>query len=130
MIWQTILAGLTGGGFIGLIEFLIRRHDEKHDKNDAILKRLDEIEDKIGQVESKADERAAVNSRVRILRFEDELQEGRRHSKDSFDQVLSDITEYDRYCEDHPRFRNNQTATTAQHIQTVYKDRLEKHDFL
>lgn len=130
MIWQTILGGLLGGGFIGLIEFLIRRSDEKHDKNDIVLKKLDELDRKIGQVEAKADERAAVESRVRILRFEDELQEGRRHSKDSFDQCLSDITNYDQYCEDHPKFRNNQTAATVAHIKTVYTERLEKHDFL
>lgn len=129
-ILQTIFGGLLGGGLIGLIEFLIRRKDDKEEKNDIILKKLDELDRKIGQVEAKADERGAVESRVRILRFEDELQEGRRHSKDSFDQCLSDITYYEQHCEEHPKFRNNQTQATVEHIKAVYTERLEKHDFL
>lgn len=92
--------------------------------------KIDALSDKVGKLEAKEDERDAVNKRVRILRFEDELQREQRHTKDSFDQVLSDITDYNEYCAGHPHFRNDQTATTVEHIKKVYADRLERRDFL
>lgn len=96
-----------------------------------LSEKIDALADKVDKLEAKEDERDIVNKRVRILRFEDELQRGQEHSKDSFDQVLSDITDYEKYCEPgrHPEFRNNQTEETVKHIKKVYAERLNKHDF-
>lgn len=127
---QTILVALIGGGVVGFIEFLIRRHDAKQDKNSEILIAISRLSTKIDSVESKADERAAVDARIRILRFRDEMLEGRNHSHDSFQQVLNDIDEYENYCHTHPGFKNNQTVSTVQHIKKNYEERLERHDFL
>ena len=136
-ILQTIIGGLLGGGLIGLIEFLIRRRDERADKNSEVLRKIGELDQKIDdlgkkidEVDQKGEERGAIQSRVRILRFMDEILEGRRHSKDSYDQVMSDITFYNQYCGDHPMFRNNQTESTVEYIKKNYQERLEKHDFL
>ena len=127
---QTIIVALLGGGVVGLVEFLIRRHDAKKDKNSEILMTLRRLEDKIDAVDSKGDERNAVEMRVRILRFRDEMLEGRNHTHDSFQQVLGDVDEYEEYCSIHPEFRNNQTVATIEHIKKNYQERLEKHDFL
>lgn len=131
---------LVGGGLFAFIQFLINRHDSRNDKNKEILKAISDLDakveerfkaldEKIDLVDAKGDERNAVSSRVRILRFADEMQEDRKHSKDSWDQCLSDVTEYERYCEDHPKFKNGQTAATVSYIKRVYEERLEKHDF-
>ena len=134
---QTILIAFIGGGAVGLIEFLIRRHDEKDDKNREILLAISDLEDKISQmnrkidrVEYKGDERNAVSARVRILRFADEMMDNRKHSKDSWDQCLTDITEYASYCTAHPNFKNDQTAQTVDFLRQSYQERLKKHDFL
>lgn len=136
-ILQTIIGGLLGGGLIGLIEFLIRRKDERADKNSEVLKeinhlneKIDELGKKIDDVDAKGEERGAVEARVRILRFMDEILDDKRHSKDSYDQCMSDITSYERYCESHPHFKNNQTQTTVEYIKRNYQERLEKKDFL
>ena len=127
----TVLASiLLGGGFLAFLEYLITRHDKKTDKFKEIEKTLNDIIMAIKKLDDKGDEREAVNKRVRILRFEDELQEGRNHSKDSFDQVLSDISGYNAYCDKHPEFKNEQTVATVEHIKQVYRERLEKHDVL
>lgn len=97
---------------------------------DDLDKRVDGLDKKITDQGEKEDERAAVNHRVRILRFGDELLEGRKHTKDSYDQVLTDITDYNQYCDDHPKFRNNQTMATVKYIEDSYQERLKKHDFL
>ena len=141
-IITSIASILIGGGLLAFLQFLINRHDSKHDKlkgvkdsiqtlSEDMTVRFDALDQKIDTVESKGDERFAISSRVRILRFEDELQEGRKHSKDSWDQVMSDIDFYEDYCAPgaHPEFRNNQTAATIEHIQHGYRERLEKRDF-
>lgn len=140
-VLQIILSAIFGGAFIGFIEFMIKRHDEKNDKNKEVLEAVDKLDKKVDErfdildkrictVEAKGDERAAVSARVRILRFSDELQEERRHSKDSYDQCISDITYYEKYCSENPKFKNGQTELTVEYIKRNYAERLEKHDFL
>jgi len=126
---ETFIGILLGGSFLAFLQFLITRHDSKHDKFKEIMKAISDLEKKVDLLDAKGEKREAVNKRVRILRFEDELQEDRRHSKDSFDQVMSDITDYNQYCEKHPEFRNNQTVATVAHITKVYTERLEHHDW-
>lgn len=126
---ELILAVLGSAGMFSLIQFLFTRHDKKHDALAEVRKSIDGLKADIKRLDEKGDQRAAVSCRVRILRFEDELQGGRRHSKDSFDQVMTDITTYDNYCEAHPDFKNSQTVATVAHIKKVYAERLEKRDF-
>ena len=125
-----VLDILIGGGLLGLVQYLISRHDNKHDRFKAIQESIDKLSEHIDEIDAKGDERNAVEYRVRILRFEDELLEGRKHSKDSWDQVMSDITGYEQYCETHKDFKNGQTAATIAHIERSYQERLEKHDFV
>ena len=139
-VFTTLIGVLLGGGVLAFIQFLITRHDSKHDKVEEVNKsiralsgevkeRFDVLDRKIDTVDTKGDERFAVSSRVRILRFEDELQEKRKHSKDSWDQAMSDIDYYETYCNSHPEFKNNQTVATVEHIKNGYMERLEKHDW-
>ena len=139
-IWQMILTFIGGGSFLAFLEFLIKRHDDKNDKmaevNEAIQslskdmkERFDTLDKKIDTVKAKADEYNAVSCRVRILRFEDELQGKQKHSKDSWDQVMSDIDSYETYTKQHPDFRNNQTVATVTHSKHGYNERLEKRDW-
>lgn len=125
-----VLDILIGGGLLGLIQFLISRHDSKHDRFKAIQESIDKLSERIDKIDAKGDERNAVEFRVRILRFEDELLEGRKHSKDSWDQVMGDITGYEQYCAEHKDFKNNQTEMTIKHIEKSYQERLDKHDFI
>lgn len=134
---QTILVALISGGLVSFVEFLIRRNDEKKDKNSEILGAIRELDTKIvildkkiDSVDQKGDERNAIQSRVRILRFRDEMLEGKNHSHESFQQVMNDIDEYEDYCIGNPEFKNNQTAATVEYIKKNYAERLERHDFL
>lgn len=126
----TLISFILGGSFLGFVQFLISRRDSKNDRFDAIVKELAELRSEIRSIDEKGDQRDAVEARVRILKFNDDLLEGRKHSKDSYDQAMSDITRYEQYCNDHPHFKNNQTALTIANINNSYTERLEKHDFL
>lgn len=125
-----ILSILVGGGLLAFVQYLINRHDSKHDRLKGIVESIDKLSEKVDRLEQKGDERNAVSMRVRILRFRDEMLEGQNHTHDSFQQVLSDIDDYEKYCEKNPDFRNGQTTATIEHIKHNYAERLEKHDFL
>lgn len=126
-----IFLGVCGGGaLLAFFQFLITRHDKKHDGMKEIEQAIKDLKNDIKKLDEKGDRREAENRRVRILRFEDELQDNRKHSKESFYQVLDDISAYNDYCNDHPEFPNERTVATIAHIRAVYQERLEKHDFL
>ena len=141
-LFTTLVGVLLGGGVLAFVQFLIQRNDSKHDKMEEVNKsiralsedmkeRFDTLDKKIGAVEAKTDEYYAVSCRVRLLRFEDELQSDMRHSKDAWDQVMSDIDYYKKYTDPgkHPDFKNGQTEATIEHIEHGYRERLEKRDF-
>ena len=122
VLGSSAIAALISGIF-GLIK------DWRSDKS-GIKKAIQDLTAKVDRLEAKGDERNAESRRVRILRFRDEMLEDKGHTHDSFQQVLSDIDEYEKYCATHPDFKNNQTVATIDHIKRNYQERLEKHDFL
>lgn len=120
---------LGGGGISSLIALLVARADAKKNRTSEILEAIAKLTGKVEKLEGKMDERNAVACRIRILRFYDEMRSGIRHTKDSWDQCMSDITTYNQYCEDHKDFKNNQTEATVGYIDGEYRDRLAKNDF-
>ena len=110
--------------FIGKI--LTKDFAESQNK---LIERMDSLSVEIKEVARSVDETRAIAARVRILRFGDELLEGRTHSKDTFDQTLLDIDNYERYCKEHAEFKNHVTESTSAFIQEQYQERLRKHDF-
>lgn len=66
----------------------------------------------------------------RILHFNDELLHGIKHSKEHFDQTLSDITEYDSYCAKHPDFKNQITIHATKNILQTYDKCTAEASFL
>jgi hypothetical protein len=127
-IYQTLIGGLLGGGLIGFLEFLIRRKDNKADKNDEVLKQLKQISEKISDIEKRLDKENADDARRNILMFDDELRRSLSHSEESFNQILEDINFYEKYCLDNPRYENSKAVNAIANINKVYQQ--VKHDDL
>ena len=142
-IIQWVLAGLFGGSI--LIEIVpikinpwksLAKWIGKYINGDVIARmdkmetKVDNLEKEMGKMKDADEERDAKNARIRILRFGDEVLHGVEHSKEHFDQILLDITEYNLYCKDHPNFQNDMTVMTTQQIKKSYAHRWEKHDFM
>ena len=123
--WLTVLGFLLGGGFLTFVQFMISRHDNKVDKEDSILSAINKLSERVEKIEASLDERDAVLARTHILRFQDELYNDVKHSKEYFEQTLDDIQTYDRFCTDNPKFANGRTKAAAKYIQDEY-DRLFK----
>ena len=91
---------------------------------------IKDVRSELGRLDAKMDESEAIGARVRILRMNDEILRKTRHTKESFDQTLDDITKYDHYCKEHPDFENDKTVMATGNIRDTYKKCMEERDFL
>ena len=133
-IAENIISLLIGGGLLAFIQFLITRHDNKHDKVKSVLDAIkgvnSEIEDvrkEIATLKDDADRRDAVQARTHVLRFRDELQNNIDHSSEYFDQILEDAERYKKFCEKHPDFPNGRTEAAIEYITDEHQRLLREH---
>ncbi len=96
--------------------------------------RMDELEKKIDDMkiseEEKEQLKEALAARRRILRFNDELLLKIKHSKEMFNDILKDITDYDNYCRTHPDFKNKKAVFAEENVARAYQDCMENNSFL
>lgn len=133
-----ILKLLLGAGLVSVIGSLVTtclqrkwsKEDKKSDDNDAVLLKLNEIENKLDE-HILEDERGNMKlTRARILTFNDELRRGVLHSEEHFTDCLDDIDHYEQYCRDHPDYPNNKAQAAIRHIKEVYDRCLRENTFL
>ena len=119
----TIIVAVLGSSWVG--DVLKARREKK-----AGVVTTNQILEAVKSLRADFDEEKAVQARVRIVKFNDEILTDQRHSKESFDQVLSDIDTYDRYCSSHPQFVNSKTKLSSENIRRTYQECESKHSFL
>jgi len=102
-------------------KFLINRKD---DTKAQII----EVKKSINKLGERINENQAVLARTHILRFDDELLNDIKHSKEYFSQTLQDIDVYEVFCMDHPNFKNSYATAAINHIRSTYDDLLNKHN--
>ena len=91
---------------------------------------VDEMKKSFAQHVQDSEEEKAKQARQRILRFYDEICEGREHSESHFEDMLDDIDFYESYCNDHPKFKNNRGKAAMEQIKDTYKHLKAKGGFL
>ena len=122
-LFTILVAVFTSGAVFGFIQFLINRKDKKDDKQQKILDKIDKLSDKF-------EERDARIARENILRFDDELIAGVKHSREYFRVILEDdVDGYEAYCREHTEFKNSFTAEAVAHIRRVYSRLVEQGEF-
>ena len=127
----TIIISIFGSGALfTFLQYLITRHDEKKGKHKTIMDAIGAVRKDLDALRGEISEDRATNARIRILSFSDEVQRQVRHSKESFDQINSDIDTYRRYCEKHPDYKNNRAVMAIANIERVYAECMKEHDFL
>lgn len=95
-----------------------------------VNKEIKGIKKDVSDIREEAKEREATNRRARILEFGDEILHEVDYSKEHWDSVLMDISEYEHYCDDHPRYMNNVAKATIKHIKYMYDKHLNEDSFL
>lgn len=124
---KTVLLTLISSGFFTvLLQWILGKIDAKK----GMRKTLDNIK---AELEKEHDEReldSTMNLRSRILRFNDELLRGDRHSKSMFDAILIDCSKYENYCTRHNDFQNGVATESIANIRRCYRKCEEEADFL
>lgn len=133
-LWMAIIGGGVGAGIVSVIGAVLaawqKRKYEKEDRADTVQSELKSVKRSIDTLSERIAQSEVLASRRDILRFDDELLSKVRHSKDYFRQILDDIDVYDKYCNEHPRFRNGYTTAAEKHIRETYERCLEENSFI
>lgn len=121
--WSAL--GRIVGKLLG-IEGVSNKVDKLEKKMDD---KVDKLEKKVDDLDHKVEENDIIGARVRILRFASEIEDRKYHSKDSWNQVMTDILKYEKYTNEHPNFKNGITEPTTEYLKEQYKERLDKKDW-
>lgn len=136
------IMGLTVGEFLCYCALIVAGISAVIEKTSKTLKPITKLAraigraingdlmDKVDKLEKDIQQGRVKDARARVLRFGDELVHDVRHSKEHFDDILQDITDYEKYCDAHPEFENDKMQLTAETIKTTYKKCWEEHSFL
>lgn len=93
-----------------------------------IMRRDSTVKSAIEDLSEKVDRNQAILARTHILRFDDELLNDIKHSREYFSQQLQDIDTYETYCAEHPHFKNSYAVAAIAHIRTTYQKLLDQHE--
>ena len=67
--------------------------------------------------------------RFKILEFSDSILTDVKHSKETYDDMLMIIDDYEEYCDCHPEFKNNRCKIAVENIKNTYKDKMKNSGF-
>lgn len=98
--------------------------------NGEVLRRVELLSVEVQDLSAQIKRQQAESCLARIIRFGDELLHDTLHTKEHFDQILLDISVYERYCGIEPGFVNGVAALTIARIKQVYENCLREHNFL
>lgn len=112
---DVLIAALASGAVFSFVQFLITFGFSRADKSKEIEKKLDALSEKV-------DENSAILARTHILRFSDEIKNGVVHSSEYWRQQLDDCDTYQKFCANHPGFKNSYTEAADEHIRETYKE--------
>ena len=97
---------------------------------DTLKEQIDSLKIDIQNLRAECEEREATLCRTHILNFGDEILHDVQHSKERFEPILRDITTYQNYCSEHPRYLNDVADATIDKIIQTYKECFDNHNFL
>ena len=137
-----LLAAMAAPGFWELLKYSIQKVteiftdrkrvtiEEISDKLDVQGKKLNSLEQSFMEKNAEDNEKEAQAARRRILRADDEIRVGVKHSKDFFEDVLRDIDYYEEYCDAHPHFKNRCAESAIRNVSATYDACKAHNNFL
>lgn len=121
---KDLILVLVSGGLFSFIQFFITFGFSRKDKTKEIEKRLDIIQEDqqegFKKLNTKVDYNAAVLARTHILRFNDEILNGMKHSREYWRQQLDDCDTYEEFCKENPDFKNSYTEIADENIKSTF----------
>lgn len=127
MVFVPVIVAALGSSWLG--DFFAKRRESKI-SNDELLNAINRVDKKVDDNDERYERDKAESKRTQILRFDDELRLGTRHSYEYFEVILNTVKEYEDYCDTHPNFKNRQAVSAIDHIQKAYDKCHNDNDFL
>lgn len=124
------LIALASAVIVKVLDWAFSRKEKKKGAIAQLTKKVDDIAHKLDDHIREDQEAKAVSARSRILRADDEILHGIKHTKEFFDSILMDATFYQRYCAEHPEFPNAVTVSAISDIQRIYEKCKRENSFL
>lgn len=121
---KDLILVLVSGGLFSFIQFFITFGFSRKDKTKELEKQLVEIKEDqqegFRKLNTKVDYNAAVLARTHILRFNDEILNGMKHSREYWRQQLDDCDTYEEFCRENPDFKNSYTEIADENIKNTF----------
>lgn len=91
---------------------------------------MKKIRVEFGEMKDAEELKEVKNSRRRILRFNDEIINHIRHSREYFDDVLEDVNTYESFVRKNPDYQNGKCTLAIENIERVYRECMKEGNFL
>lgn len=91
--------------------------------------KVGELLEEFNKLNYKVDCNKADTCRMMILDFNGEIKRGIHHDEEQFNEVISLIDKYERFCRNNPNYPNNKAVLAIENIKNVYKKAYSKNDF-
>lgn len=131
---MTVDMNVIIGGFVSVIVAIFGSAGfwqwVSNNSNKEVKNEIKKVQTEFAELKEAEEKKEVRNSRRRILRFNDEIINKVKHSKEYFDDVLDDVKIYTDYCEQHKDFANGKTVMAKKNIEHCYEQCMEKHSFL
>lgn len=128
--------GFYLGAFIGGVTLLMNSFKLIKEIKDNISRPIRELTEKVDNIDKRLNDHISVfeveraqQLRSKILEFSDAISVGTKHSKETYDDILAIVDEYEEYCDNHPDFKNNRCKLAVDNIKTVYKEKAHNNSF-
>lgn len=127
-----------GGALIAAITSIVslllnrkwQKEDRSADKLDAITAEVGQIKKTLNDHIENDAENDARQARRRIIVFADECRRKVKHSEEHFDNVLDDITFYQQFCDDHPKFKNKKAEQSIAFVLEISAECKRNNDYI
>lgn len=105
--------------------------------NAGVMQEIKDIKIEQSETKKKLDahieegkERDADGCRSQVLRFNNELVRGLGHTEEDYDEILSVIWKYEKYCKTHENYKNNKMPHAIKNVERMYDEMLKTNGFL
>lgn len=108
-----------------------KRKDELNDvigeQINPVIEKIESVDKKIDNVENRLNEHVesslsnqADHNRTKILRFADDLENGKKPNKEYFNDIMDIIDSYELYCEENDKYINSKANLSIEYIKDQY----------
>lgn len=100
-------------------------HQEAYENS---MNEIKDIKKSISEIQKEQKESGMRTARYRIIRFDDEEQQGISHTDDHWDDILESCDVYSAFCFEHPEFKNHKGQAAMKRIVTANQKGRNRHN--